>query len=296
MSDLAKVSVIIPCYNREKYVREAVESVLQQTHENVELLVVNDGSTDSTSGILKSYGDRLIYLEHPGGTNQGQSASINLALSHATGDYIAILDSDDMWVTNKIEKQLSYLEKHPEIGLVYSNGWGTDENGNVLYNIYEANHEEHSNPNRVLLDCYFLVPNNALVRSEIYQKIGGFDETMRAAQDHDMAIRIAEVTKLAYIDEFLFYYRRHPDSISNKKADLRWQTGFAILEKARLRYPYPASIIRRRRAVLHFRMGQCCKEQGQYFKALKHFITAGLLDYARATRVLLGAEPISSPH
>lgn len=293
-----KVTVIIPCFNREKYVREAIDSVLNQTYPNIELLAVNDGSTDSTPKILNDYQQNsyLQLLEHSGGINKGQSASINLALKQARGQYIAILDSDDYWDLHKIEKQVQFLESNKTVGLVYGNGFAVNEQGKSLYKIYEEGHYEHSKPDRVLLDCYFLVPNNSLIRHSVLDQIGGFDENMRAAQDHDMAIRIAEVTQLGYLDIPIFYYRRHPDSISNTRADQRWKTGFVILEKARKRYPYSRKTIRRRRAVLHFRMGQCLMEKKQYIKAIRHYLVAGLLDISRALNVLTGSESITSPH
>ena len=293
----SKVSVIIPCFNREKFLPEAIESVLNQTYSNIELLTIDDGSTDGTREILSRFQDRgVTLLEHPGRINKGQSASINLGLSLSKGEYIAILDSDDYWDTQKIEKQVRFLESNPDIGLVYGNGYGVDEKGNPLYRIYEDGHTEHSNPCRVLMDCYFLVPNNALIRKSVLDQTGGFDETMRAAQDHDMAIRIAEVTPLGYLNETLFYYRRHPDSISNTRADQRWKTGFIILDKARKRYPYPNKIIRKRRAVLHFRMGQCLMEKKHYLRAGIHYLAAGILDLPRAISVLTGSETVTSPH
>ena len=292
-----KVSVIIPCFNREKYLSEAIESVLNQTYPSIELLTVDDGSTDSTPDILSGYQHRGVeVLTHPGRINKGQSAAINLGLSRASGDYIAILDSDDYWDAHKIEKQVRFLDNNPSVGLVYGNGFAVDENGKPLYRIYEDDHAEHSNPNRVLMDCYFLVPNNALVRKSVLDQTGGFDESMRAAQDHDMAIRIAEVTTLGYLNEPLFYYRRHPDSISNTRADQRWKTGFIILEKARRRYPYPKHIIRKRRAVLHFRLGQCLLEKKRYSQAGLHYLAAGFLDLPRAISVLAGRETVTSPH
>lgn len=252
MKQMPKVTVIIPCYNRDNFIQKTVDSVLNQTYFNIEIVVVDDGSTDSTRQILDSYGDSIEILEHPGRKNKGQSASINLAMRSTESEYVALLDSDDLFAPNKIKQQVAYLEENPDIGLVYSNGFAIDEEGRKLYEIYQKGHVEKSDPNRVLLDCYFLVPNNSLVRHSAFNLAGGVDESLRSAQDHDMAIRLAEIAKLAYLDEHLFYYRRHKDSISAKKVDLPWRNGFKILKKASNRDNYKFSTKRRRFAVLNF--------------------------------------------
>jgi glycosyltransferase involved in cell wall biosynthesis len=291
-----KVSVIIPAYNRYAYIRRAIESVLNQSYKDIELIVVDDGSTDNTREILEDYEPRMLLLEHEGGANKGQSAAINLGLQNAQGEYIAILDSDDCWETNKIELQIAYLQQNPDVGLVYGNGIAVDENGEYLYDIYKPNHEEKNIPSSLLVDCYFFVPTNSLFRAEILELTGGFDESLRTAQDHDMGIRIAEVTKLAYINNSLFHYRRHDDSISRKRAGLRWRNGFIILDKARKRYPYPITTIIRRKAVLHFRMYQCLLEEKKYPSALLHLLLSGTYDPIRAMKIIFRREMISSPH
>ncbi len=291
-----KVSVIIPCYNRAKFLRETVCSVLDQTYPNLELVVVDDGCTDGSREVLASFGGALRVLEHPNRVNRGQSAGINLGISETDGKYVAILDSDDLWMPEKIAEQVDFLERSIEIGLVYGNGQAVDEEGRRLYDIYPPGHHEPNDPGRVLMDCYFLVPNNALVRRSVLEQTGGFDESLRAAQDHDMAIRIAEVARLAYVDRPWFKYRRHGDSISRRRADVRWNNGFLILEKARQRYPYTARVVRGRRGVLHFRLGQCHLEHRRFIRALSHMIRALLNDPIRAFRVMLGKERAGSPH
>jgi len=291
-----RVSVIIPVYNRVHFVAATIHSVLDQTFQDFELIAVDDGSTDGSRQLLESFGERVRILEHPGRVNRGQSAALNLGLQHARGKYVGLLDSDDLWLPRKLELQSKYLDAHPDVGLVYGNGLAIDADGNKLYDIYPQGHAEHSDPSRVLLDCYFLVPNNSLVRRKVFDRVGGFDESLRAAQDHDMAIRIAEVTRLAYMDVSVFCYRRHPDSISRKRADVRWRNGFSILSKAGARYPYPRSVLRRRRAVLHFRLGQCCLEARAPLNALKHMAAAFMLDPVRSLAVVAGRERITSPH
>ena len=296
MNTLPKVCVIIPCYNRGKYIAETVESVLNQTYPNIELIVVDDGCTDHSREVLERYADRIKILEHPGRVNKGQSAALNLGIRSSHSEYIAFLDSDDLFAPEKIEKQVRFLEENAQFGLVYANGHTIDENGKKIFRIYGDHHHEPSDPNRLLLNCYFLLPNNSLLRREVLDRAGLFDETLRSAQDHDLAIRIAEVTKIAYLNECLFFYRRHGDSISYRNAKLRWRNGYKILNRARSRYRYRFSTVLGRLAVLNFRLGQVYREEGNYLRAIPLFMAAGLCDPLRSLKVLLGRERISSPH
>ena len=296
MKNLPKVSVIIPCYNRDHYISETIQSVLSQSYQNIELIVVDDGCTDGSRAILEGYGSKITLFEHPERVNKGQSAAINVGLNAATGEYIAILDSDDLFLPTKIEKQVLFLESNCEIGLVYCNGHSVNATGEKIGIFYGSDHVEESSPARLLMDCYFLLPNNSLVRKSLYDEVGGFDESLRSAQDHDMALRIAERTKMGYIDEVLFCYRRHKNSISHTRAKLRWMNGFIILNKASKRYPYSKHIIKKRAAVLNFRMGQCHVEDSEYLKAFIRFLKAGFLDPRRTLSVVFGRERISSHH
>lgn len=288
-----RVTVLIPLYNRARYIEEAISSVLSQDYQNIELIVIDDGSTDGSDQIVERYADqgKLILLRHPGNVNKGQSAALNLGLARASGEFIAILDSDDLYAVGKIAKQVEFLNKNPEIGLVYGNGKAIDENGKVIYEITYNKRVEKSDPNEILLDCYFHLPVNSLVRAAVYEKIGLFDESLRSGQDHDMLIRISEVTKIAHQPIDSFRYRRHSESISVKGTETRWRCGLIILKKAAARYPYKASTIRKRRAVINFRLGQALlRNKKSIVEAVVRIIYAGLLDPSRALNALMGNE------
>jgi glycosyltransferase involved in cell wall biosynthesis len=291
---LKQVSVIIPAFNRAEYIKETVNSVLTQDYPNVDLIVVDDGSTDGTYEILSEYAgqDKLKLLAHPGRENKGQSAALNLGLEAASGDFIAILDSDDLFLPGKLSAQVEYLNSHPDVGLVYGMGEGVDGSGRWIYDILSLDHHEPNDPNAILLDCYFHLPVNAIVRRKIYEQVGSFDEGFRAAQDHDMLVRIAENTRFGFIPIKVFQYRRHGDSISNNGVRRRWANGFEIVRRARERYPYRASTIRKRNALLNFRMAQVCWEENGYIGALGYLIKSGLLDPIRALKVITGREQI----
>lgn len=290
MKNKGKVSVIIPAYNRVDYIDQAITSVLQQTYANIELIVIDDGSTDGTYEKIKDYGDKLTLLTHQQRCNRGQSAAINLGLLRASGEYIAILDSDDYWELDKLKTQVDFFEKNPSVGLIYSNGYAVDAVGKQLYPIYNSEHTEPNDPNAVLLDCYIALPVNSLVRKNIYDRVGDFNENYRAAQDHDMLIRIAEVAELAYLPSSLWYYRRHADTISSKHQGVRWNTGVKILQEAQKRYPYQSRTIRKRRAVLYFRLGMDHKAKKRVISSLWFLLKAFFLDPIRAVKVVFGYE------
>jgi len=291
--DLPKVTVIIPCYNRERFMRETLESALYQTYLKIEVIAVDDGSTDSTREILDSYGEKIRVLEHPGRINKGQSAAINLGMRSTESEYVAVLDSDDVWAPKKIEQQVTFLQENPDIAYVYANGYVIDEKGEILYKLFPPEHQTTADPKKVLLECPIGTPSAYLVRRTAFENAGDYDESLRSAQDHDMAVRLAEVAELGYLDELLWYKREHGDSLSQLHADRRWRSGFVILKKACERYPYSFNIRRRRLAILHFRLGQYMIAKGKFLAAVIHFVYAGLLDPKRAFGVLTGKEKVT---
>ncbi len=290
-----KVSVIIPSYNRIDYIGEAIDSVLNQTYPASELIVVDDGSTDGSYEYLQGLAQdgKIQLLSHPGRANKGQSAALNLGLEQAQGDFIAILDSDDVFELNKLELQVNYFRAHPDVGIVYGDATAIDGEGNFLYDIDGKFSVDPSDPNEVLLDCYFSLPVNSLVRVSAYEKAGNFNEKYRAAQDHDMLIRLAEVAKIGYINEKVFKYRRHGASISSNGQITRWANGFEILEQAITRFPYKSTTIRKRKAVLHFRLGLAKLKSANKLGSLKHLILSAIYDPVRAIKVVFRVDKSS---
>lgn len=292
MANDSLVSVVIPSYNRKKFIEEAIESVEDQNYDNIEIIVVDDGSTDGSLEILKELDEcgRIGLYIHPDHANKGQSASINLGIVKSSGSYICILDSDDFLSPTKISRQVDFLVRHPSVGMVYGQGHAVDEGGAHLFKVPSDTHVETSDPNELLIDCYLALPGGALTRREVFDSVGFFEESFRAGQDHDMALRIIEKFRVAFMREVAFFYRKHSDSISVNGLETRWRTGLEILERAKTRYPYAKRTIRKRKAVINYRLGQVYWERGQTWRSLRHFVASGLLDPARAGRVLLGSK------
>jgi len=294
MENLPLISVIIPAYNRAPYIVDTLTSVFEQKYPNIEIIVVDDGSSDGTYELLKGYHNsgEVRLLTHPQRANRGQSASLNLGLLEAKGSFISILDSDDMFASGKLEDQAEFLQLNPDIGMVYGQGYAVDAEGKFLFEVPENGHRESGDPNLLLLDCYMALPGGALIRKPVMNKVGLFEETFRAGQDHDMALRIMEATKVAYLPKLAFYYRKHGDSISAKGLERRWRTGMEILRRASERYPYRKSTLRKRKAVLHFRLGQTYWRESGKLRAVGHLLMSGVLDPLRAVGVILGREKV----
>ena len=286
------VTVLTPAFNRASFITETVESVLNQTYGNIEYIVVDDGSTDGTFEIIQQYSTagKLTLLTHENHSNRGQSAALNLGLEAAKGTYVTILDSDDVLHPEKVSRQVEFLENNPDVGMVYGQAMAISEDGRELFPIPGDDHVELGDPNHLLLDCYMALPGGAMVRKSVFDRAGYFEEGFRASQDHDMVVRIAEAAPFAFMKGTVFYYRKHGDSISNQGLERRWQTGFEILRRAAARYPYRKSTIRKRRALIHFRMWQVCWRQRHYLRAFHHLLRAGFGDPLRAIRVILGLE------
>jgi glycosyltransferase involved in cell wall biosynthesis len=286
------VSVIIPAFNRVEYIRETVHSALDQNYPNIEVIAVDDGSSDGTYDVLMQFADeqKITLLSHANRENRGQSAALNVGLKAASGEFLAILDSDDLFAPTKLADQVRFLQANPSFDMVYGNGLAVDQHGNPLFYTLPENHVETGDPARILLDCYVAIPGGALIRRSLFEKVGFFEESFRAAQDHDMALRLFEAGNVGYLPEVAFHYRKHGDSISQKGLERRWKTGFEVLRRARGRYPYPSQAIRKRAAVLNFRLGQTYWRESRRIMAVPLLVKSALLDPVRALRVVLGRE------
>jgi glycosyltransferase involved in cell wall biosynthesis len=238
-SNSGLVSVIIPTYNRALECKVAVESVLSQTHDNVEIIVVDDGSTDNTKEVIGSLDERVRYIWK---ANAGVSAARNTGLEAATGEYIAFLDSDDAWLPWKLEAQLSVLLSFPNAGMVWTDMKAVDEKGDILaesylkkmYGAYASFDRETCFRNSRLLSetwkfcpsafdgrkCYvgnifswmfmgnLVHTSTVLLKRDRYEQVGFFDEDLiKSGEDYDFHFRTCRVGDVAYLDAPAILYR-----------------------------------------------------------------------------------------
>lgn len=206
------ISVVIPVYNGEKTIKETIESVLSQTWQDFEILVINDGSTDSTLEVVKSIPDSRIKIFSY--NNAGPSASRNRGISYAAGEFIAFLDADDLWTPDKLEAQLKALQNNPQAAVAYSWTNHIDKSGNFLRtgsqiavngNAYE----------KLLLVNFFEHGSNPLICKQALLEVGGFDESLRQGEDWEMWLRLAARYDLVAVPLRQILYRVYNKSASS---------------------------------------------------------------------------------
>jgi glycosyltransferase involved in cell wall biosynthesis len=207
--------VIIPAYNAERYIGEAIDSVLAQTCPDVECVVVDDGSTDRTAAIVKAYGEKVKYIYQK---NAERSVARNRGIAESSGDFISFLDADDYIAPTKVEEQLAFLDMHPECSAVYSRVGYFRQDGRR----YEI---RRSNPvgdiTGQLLYANFINLGSPLVRRPFIERIGGFDSTLPEIilnEDWDFWLRLAiSGVRFGFINSCHLYYRLHPGNTSKDR-------------------------------------------------------------------------------
>lgn len=209
---MALISVIIPVYNGEKTIQATLESVLQQTFPDFELIIINDGSTDQTLARIAQYDDPRLSIY----TNirQGAAVSRNQGFQHSTGEYIAFLDADDLWTVDKLEAQLKALKDHPENTVAYSWTDYIDVAGNKLYSgsYLALNGDIYSN---LLVRNFLENGSNPMIKRQAFIDIGGFDESLEGGQDWDLYLRLAAKYQFIAVPKVQIYYRVSSGSISS---------------------------------------------------------------------------------
>jgi glycosyltransferase involved in cell wall biosynthesis len=239
--EAGKVSVVIPAYNAGRYIRQTVDSVLAQTYRNVECIVVNDGSTDDTGERLLAYGARIVYVEQE---NRGRAAARNAGLIRATGEYVALLDADDYWAPDKIEKQLNLFRSNDQLGFVYSWAYRVSEDGKILREL-EGGQKPWPGAGQaafarlITRDDLPVAPLSTLmIRKACLEDIGPFDDTIHSAEEWDLLLRGACRWAISYVPECLTYYRTFGFHIPSKWAPLRFQdVHIEVIERAFARLP-----------------------------------------------------------
>jgi glycosyltransferase involved in cell wall biosynthesis len=202
------VSVVIPTFNYGHCVAEAVESALAQTYAPVEVIVVDDGSTDDTRARLEPYRGRINYVYQP---NQGLSAARNTGIRAARGSLVALLDSDDAFHPRKLELQVAHLRAHPDVGLVATDCFTEPERKWPA--VAEPVRAVRETLRRVVAPARF-APSSVLVRRECFDAVGLFDPTLRSVEDKEMWIRIAARCPVVRLAAPLCWYRVQPGSMS----------------------------------------------------------------------------------
>ena len=229
------VSVITPAYNAEPYIAETIQSVLDQSYAHWEMLIVDDGSTDNTVGVVTQFDDsriKLIQIEHSGLPAVGR----NQALQAASGSYVAFLDADDVWRSDKLAKQIQYLESNPDVALCFTNAWIVFKNNEIVI-LYEKLPDQGV-MFRLLYQKNFIIHSSVVVRESVLDRHGGFDvdPRLRGTEDYELWLRLSMFYKFGGIEEPLLWYRVRSGSVSGDK--LTMSRGLVVvLEKVYAKDP-----------------------------------------------------------
>ena len=263
------VSVVIPTYNRAHLLGRAIQSVLDQTYQDFELIVVDDGSTDNTEGIVNGFGDhRIRYIRHK--ENRGAAAARNTGIEAARGEYIAFQDSDDEWLPDKLEKQIRVFENAPQdVGVVYTDMQRINERGEVTYwHSPRVTNGRLINPETLDYQVMGLGIQSTLIRKKCFDVVGLFDEKFPRFIDLDLFIRLSKHYRFVRIEEMLVKYHTAEGISSNANALTVAQE--LLLEK----YCKDVEVNRKFLANQHFTMGIVLCSDGELKRARKHLVKA----------------------
>jgi glycosyltransferase involved in cell wall biosynthesis len=258
------VSVIVPTYNSAHFLTEALDSILDQTWDDFEIIVIDDGSTDETGDVVGSYGDQVRYFYKPNG---GPSSARNMGIERARGGYVAFLDSDDLWDPDKLRIQIDFMQKHPDLGLVCTDSvrMGSRERrqrklrGDHIGNLFST-----------LYSNSFVRTSTVLMTRGCFGEIGCFDEQYRSAEDYDVWLRVARKYPIAYLDQPLATYRKHEHNVSRDKLTLR-QNAARVLEAHYDPNEISSRAYRTRMSDLHLYFGRAYLRVGDLGMARKSF-------------------------
>lgn len=214
-----RVSVITPTYNRADFLGEAIDSMLAQTFDDFEMIIVDDGSTDGTRALVEQYSDdpriRCFFQE-----NQGQSVARNLGIGKSTGEFICFLDSDNVWLPERLERSLAAFEGDPSADIVYADNITIDEHGREIGR--DAMPRYSGRITHQLLKDNFVSINTTMIRRHCLEAMGGFSPDDRLAEDYSLWLRLSTRYAFRYVPEFWSKYRVMDDQISSDKDKRFW--------------------------------------------------------------------------
>jgi glycosyltransferase involved in cell wall biosynthesis len=277
-----KISVIIPTYNRANLVVNAIESALEQTYAPHEVVVVDDGSTDGTWEVLKKkFGDQIRYCW---GENSGPSAARNRGIAEARGEWIAFLDSDDLWMPDKLDRQVKALEKYPDCGVCFTNAKFVNSTA-LDTTVFEHDGKKFEGETGMLRDTLRHVANpptgvwnpTMLIWSDILKQLGGFDLNLSLCEDDELIFRLGTVTKFCYVNLPLASFDRKAErhiGVSRQWHDSDYclrQHQYRFEKRAQMSSGFPVDVQKSVRASLrsvHSRWANWYLQQGDVVNAL----------------------------
>ncbi|MFU8830729.1 MAG: glycosyltransferase family 2 protein [Wenzhouxiangella sp.] len=238
-SRLPLVSVIIPAFNAARFLPRALASVAAQSYpaDRIETIVIDDGSTDDTSAIARSFGERMPGLQVFSQLNQGVSAARNLGIATSTGELIAFLDADDRWLPDKIAAQVEVFQADPTVGLIHSGFAFVDQGGRALPDWPRQSRLDQGDVLLEFLCDFFLITSAVMVPKAILESVGDFDESLKVGEDNELFLRIVSAFRIGCSPLTLLERTVRPDSLSRQDFDLDASVDLATIEHFLARHP-----------------------------------------------------------
>lgn len=276
------VSILTPVYKGEHFISSAIKSVLAQTYQNFELLIVNDGSPDESADVIRPFlaDPRIRYFERP---NAGVAAARNCALSHATGKYVGFLDQDDLWLKDKLAWQVEFLESHHDVALVHSRQKYIDESGGEVETDFINIEPVSGNCFPQLFEKNRIAVLTVLIRRAAILEVGGLNPLAARADDYELWLQVSLRHPIAFLDKVVARYRVHGTNASHDSFQMTEAELVAInsilAQRELIASKVGKAAIRRRLATLHRELGewQMWKMQN-YIQARHHFAAAAYND------------------
>ncbi|MFC7114604.1 glycosyltransferase family 2 protein [Natronoarchaeum sp. GCM10025703] len=268
------VSVVLPTYNREDVISRAIDSVINQSFSDLELLVVDDNSSDNTSELMSQYGDKVNYICHD--TNRGAPAARNTGIEAADGDFIAFIDSDDKWDCEKLERQVTrFRECSPQVGVVYT-GYYVKHDGAV--EIGEVPSKRGDLYKEQLKKDWINPTSTVMVRSSCFDKVDGFNEDLSARQDYELWIRISRDYDFDYIVDPLVTMYIENDNRITSNVEPRMEAHKQVLEYIQEDInSLPWHERRKSFAVQYFTVGRFLQSHRRFKDAISYYLKSIML-------------------
>lgn len=278
------VSVIIPTYNSKDYICDAIDSVLMQTYKNLEIIIVDDGSTDSTKLQLKKYGGKIKYFFQQ---NKGPSSARNVGIKKSIGEYIVFLDSDDIWDKSFLEKMISFFEADRNLDFAFSDCYNFGKNGIISKSFLEkigffndfsilANKEMGFRLDKNILEYFifkkFLVPSTVIIKKKCLEEVEYFDEELRYGEIWNIFFKLLYRFNAGFYNSSLVGYRIH-DKNTSKLIDQQYALKSIIVGTKKVMQKYP-SLTHKIKNKLYWRLSSNYFYLGYYFFKSKKYVEA----------------------
>ena len=275
---MPNVDVIIPTHNCI-FIAKAIESVIHQTHQNLHIIIIDDGSTDDTKDTVyrfsNLYPSKINYYYQ---NKQGPAAARNTGIKKSSNKYIAFLDADDIWLPEKLEKQLLKFKNSPDIGFVYCDNYFIDQSGNIIKDYVRKVKLIEGD---ILLDFFmdfFLITSGIMLKRTCIQKIGMFDKNLAVGEDFDFFLRLAQHFTAGVVKEKLFKRRVWKGSLSKQDYELNTKVDIETLKNFTANHPAfnnkHRKLIKKRMSDMYFKFGYALRKHGNNFKALIKIVSS----------------------